>query len=74
MASGSRETDVLRLSQRPEVPPLDAATPDFQNKSHWSHYGGRIHEGGSHQPCDGENTQINKAIGVIIICVLHKLK
>lgn len=54
MASSSDQTPLQPLSRGRKDPTLHAATPDLQNKSHRSHYGGRVHERGSHQPCGGE--------------------
>jgi len=54
MASGSDQTVLQHSNRWGQAPPLHDATPDLQNKSHGSDHGGGVHEGGAHQPGDGE--------------------
>lgn len=40
---------------RRKAPPFHAATPDLQDQVDWPHHRGRVHEGGSHQSCNGQS-------------------
>lgn len=63
VSNSSHQTSLQLLRRRQEVPTLPGATPDVQNTSHRSHYGGRVHERGSDQPCDGERAHLTCACG-----------